>query len=40
MAYLTFSEPEREPASDLLFRKACNTPNPKARLLLLHGVGH
>lgn len=39
MAHLTFSELEREPASGLLFRKACNTPNPKARLLLLHGVG-
>ena len=39
MAHLTFSEPEREPASGLFFRKACTTPSPRARLLLLHGVG-
>lgn len=35
----TFSEPTREPESGLFFRKACSTSNPKARLLLLHGVG-
>jgi phospholipase/carboxylesterase len=39
MAHPTFSEPERQPASGLFFRKAGNTSNPKARLLLLHGVG-
>lgn len=35
----TFSQPAREPESGLFFRKACSTSNPKARLLLLHGVG-
>jgi phospholipase/carboxylesterase len=39
MANITFSEAAREPASGLFFRKACSTSSPKARLLLLHGVG-
>jgi phospholipase/carboxylesterase len=34
-----FSEPAREPSSGIFFRKSCNSDNPKARLLLLHGVG-
>ncbi|EJM61863.1 putative esterase [Pseudomonas sp. GM50] len=34
-----FSEAAREPASGIFFRKSCNSDNPKARLLLLHGVG-
>jgi phospholipase/carboxylesterase len=39
MADITFSEPAREQESGIFFRKACNTSTPKARLLLLHGVG-
>jgi phospholipase/carboxylesterase len=39
MANITFSEPAREPQSGIFFRKGCNTSSPKARLLLLHGVG-
>lgn len=39
MANLTFSQPTREPQSGLLFRTGCSTEHPKARLLLLHGVG-
>lgn len=39
MANITFSEPAREQESGIFFRKACNTSTPKARLLLLHGVG-
>lgn len=39
MANITFSEPARESESGLIFRKASNTSTPKARLLLLHGVG-
>ena len=39
MADINFSEPAREPVSGLIFRKFSSTPNPKARLLLLHGVG-
>lgn len=39
MMTITFSEPAREQASGIVFRKACNTSRPKARLLLLHGVG-
>lgn len=34
-----FSEAAREPASGIFFRKSCNSDTPKARLLLLHGVG-
>lgn len=34
-----FSEAVTEPLSGLVFRKSCNSPCPKARLLLLHGVG-
>jgi phospholipase/carboxylesterase len=34
-----FSEAVREPESGIFFRKSCNSSNPKARLLLLHGVG-
>ena len=39
MTTITFSEPAREQVSGIVFRKACNTSSPKARLLLLHGVG-
>lgn len=39
MNNVTFSEPIRDSASGILFRKACDTPHPKGRLLLLHGVG-
>ncbi|HEX8593910.1 MAG TPA: phospholipase [Pseudomonas sp.] len=39
MQNITFSEPARESESGIFFRKACNTATPKARLLLLHGVG-
>lgn len=39
MASITFSAPVREPESGIVFRKACSTLTPKARLLLLHGVG-
>ncbi|AVO59201.1 alpha/beta hydrolase [Pseudomonas chlororaphis] len=35
----TFPEAVRDPESGLFFRKACGTSAPKARLLLLHGVG-
>jgi phospholipase/carboxylesterase len=38
MATITFSEPVREQASGIFYRRS-STPNPKARLLLLHGVG-
>lgn len=38
MRDITFSEPVREPESGLFFRKS-STSAPKARLLLLHGVG-
>ncbi|AMB84939.1 phospholipase [Pseudomonas agarici] len=34
-----FSDPEREPESGIIFRKARSSSTPKARLLLLHGVG-
>lgn len=34
-----FFEPVREPQSGIFFRKASSTASPKARLLLLHGVG-
>lgn len=34
-----FSDPAREPESGIFFRKACSSSSPKARLLLLHGVG-
>jgi phospholipase/carboxylesterase len=34
-----FFEPVREPQSGIFFRKAGSTASPKARLLLLHGVG-
>ena len=36
---LSFSEAAREPQTGLFFRKGCRTSAPKARLLLLHGVG-
>ncbi|MFJ4143730.1 alpha/beta hydrolase [Pseudomonas sp. NPDC089734] len=36
---IRFSEPARDPESGLFFRRASNTGQPKARLLLLHGVG-
>lgn len=36
---ISFSEPVREAESGIFFRQGCNTANPKARLLLLHGVG-
>jgi phospholipase/carboxylesterase len=39
MQTLKFSEPAREPQSGIFLRKACSTSSPKARLLLLHGVG-
>lgn len=39
MASINFSEPAREQASGIFFRKACSTSAPKGRLLLLHGVG-
>lgn len=39
MPNITFSEPARESESGIFFRKACSTLTPKARLLLLHGVG-
>lgn len=39
MQNISFSEPARESESGIFFRKACNTSSPKARLLLLHGVG-
>jgi phospholipase/carboxylesterase len=39
MQNITFSEPARETESGIVFRKASNSPSPKARLLLLHGVG-
>lgn len=39
MVAITFSEPAREQTSGIVFRKACNTSNPRGRLLLLHGVG-
>ncbi|AVB26307.1 phospholipase [Pseudomonas syringae pv. syringae] len=39
MQNINFSEPARESESGIFFRKACSTVNPKARLLLLHGVG-
>lgn len=39
MANITFSEPVHESESGLIFRKGSNTSTPKARLLLLHGVG-
>lgn len=39
MTNITFSEPAREQESGIFFRKACNTSTPKARVLLLHGVG-
>ena len=39
MATITFAEPVREQHSGILYRKGCDTPDPKARLLLLHGVG-
>ena len=35
----SFSEVTRDPESGLLFRKSRNASRPKARLLLLHGVG-
>ncbi|WP_053160533.1 alpha/beta hydrolase [Pseudomonas sp. P1.8] len=35
----SFSDPAREPESGIFFRKACSSSSPKARLLLLHGVG-
>lgn len=35
----SFSDPAREPESGIFFRKACATSTPRARLLLLHGVG-
>ncbi|NVL26299.1 phospholipase [Pseudomonas syringae pv. actinidiae] len=34
-----FSEAAREPASGIFFRKSCNSDSPRARLILLHGVG-
>ncbi|WP_084357269.1 MULTISPECIES: alpha/beta hydrolase [Pseudomonas] len=34
-----FSEAIKEPTSGIYFRKSCNAVDPKARLLLLHGVG-
>jgi phospholipase/carboxylesterase len=34
-----FSEATREPESGIFFRKSCYSAAPKARLLLLHGVG-
>ena len=37
--HTSFSNLERDPKTGLLYRKASNTENPKARLLLLHGVG-
>ncbi|TWI48246.1 phospholipase/carboxylesterase [Pseudomonas duriflava] len=39
MASIAFSEPAREPESGIFFRKTCNTSTPKARLMLLHGIG-
>lgn len=39
MQTLNFSEPARQPQSGIFSRRACNTSTPKARLLLLHGVG-
>lgn len=39
MADSTFSEPVSEQQSGIFFRRACNTSSPKARVLLLHGVG-
>jgi phospholipase/carboxylesterase len=36
---ISFSEQTREAESGIFFRRGCNTANPKARLLLLHGVG-
>lgn len=39
MGNITLSEPVREPESGIVFRKAYGSSPPKARLLLLHGVG-
>jgi phospholipase/carboxylesterase len=39
MVAITFSEPVGEQVSGIVFRKVHNTSSPKARLLLLHGVG-
>ncbi|WP_409978021.1 alpha/beta hydrolase [Pseudomonas sp. C9-3] len=37
--HTSFASLEREPNTGLHYRKASNTANPEARLLLLHGVG-
>jgi phospholipase/carboxylesterase len=36
---ISFSDAAQEPKSGLFFRKGCASSSPKARLILLHGVG-